>query len=112
MNKDDVKKLADLAKMEISDTEMEKMATDIGSVLGYIDQIKDAPLASPKSFAKASVPDSDVSAEKAGSRIESSSVRNVMIEDENPHETGINTESLIAETPDSKDNYIKTKKIL
>ena len=94
MNKDDVKYFADLARIEISEGELEKMATDIGSILNYIDQIKDAPV------------------DASESRIENSAVRNVMRPDENSHKKGRDTDALIKEAPDTEGNLIKTKKIL
>lgn len=94
MNKEEIKKIADLARLEISEEESEKFAGEIDSILGYIDQLKSAEIS------------------EDDSRIESAGVRNVMNEDENPHEPGINTEALVAEAPESQDNLIKVKKIL
>jgi len=94
MNKEEIKKIADLARLEVSDDESEKLAGEIDSILGYIDQIKEAEISGD------------------GSRIESASVRNVMVDDGEPHKKGINTESLINEVPDSQDNLVKVKKIL
>jgi len=94
MNKEEIKKIADLARLDISDNESQKLAGEIESILGYVDQIKNA----------------DISVN--GSRIESAGVRNVMVEDEEPHEKGINTKNLINEVPDSQDNLVKVKKIL
>lgn len=98
MNKDEIKKIADLARLEISEEESEKMAGEIDSILKYVDQIKSAEIPQEDGESK--------------SRIENAGVRNVMREDENPHEVGENTESLINEVPESQDNLIKVKKIL
>ena len=95
MNKDEAKKLAELARLEIADDELEKIAKDMGSVLEYIDKIKTAD-----------IPEGDEL------RIENAGVRNVMVPDENPHETGINTEKLLKEVPEAQDYQIKVKKIL
>ncbi len=94
MNKDEVKKIAELARLEISDSEFEKMTREIDAILEYIDQIKSAEI------------DND------NSRIESAGVRNVMREDQSPHQTAENTKDLINEAPDSQDGLIKVKKIL
>jgi aspartyl-tRNA(Asn)/glutamyl-tRNA(Gln) amidotransferase subunit C len=94
MNKEEIKKIADLARLEISEEESEKLAGEIDSILGYVDQIKNAEISDD------------------GSRIESASVRNVMVEDGEPHEVGLNTKALINEVPDAQDNLIKVKKIL
>jgi|GEM_PF-281972 aspartyl-tRNA(Asn)/glutamyl-tRNA(Gln) amidotransferase subunit C len=96
MNKEEIKKIADLARLEISDEESEKMAGEIDSILGYIDQIKSA----------------EISDQGAESRIENASVRNVMREDSEPHKVSENTKVLIDEVPDSQDDLVKVKKIL
>jgi len=102
MNKEEIKKIADLARLEISDDESEKLAGEIDSILGYIDQIKETEIGSG---------DGSETSQK-DSRIESASVRNVMVDDDEPHKKGINTEALINEVPDSEDNLVKVKKIL
>lgn len=97
MNKDEAKKLAELARIEATDEELEKAAGEMGSILEYIDKLKAAPIA----------PD-----EAAESRAENAAVRNVMVSDENPHESGINTEKILNEAPATQDDMIKVKKIL
>lgn len=94
MNKDDLQELANLSRLELNDSEIEKMPDEINSILKYIDQIKDA------------TEDSD------DLKIENSNIRNIMREDENPHEAGKYTESIIKESPESENGYIKVKKIL
>jgi len=94
MNKEEIKKIADLARLEISDEESGKFATEIDSILSYIDQLKEAKVS------------------EDSSRIENANVRNVMIEDGEPHSKGENTKALIDEAPDSQDHLIKVKKIL
>jgi aspartyl-tRNA(Asn)/glutamyl-tRNA(Gln) amidotransferase subunit C len=96
MNKDEAKKLAELARSEVSDAELEKVAGEMGSILEYVDKIKSADI-------------SDFSAE---SRAENAAVRNVMVEDETSHEPGTNTEKLLAEAPEVQDDMVKVKKIL
>jgi aspartyl-tRNA(Asn)/glutamyl-tRNA(Gln) amidotransferase subunit C len=96
MNKDETKKLAELSRIEVSGDELEKIANEIGSILEYVDKIKSADT-------------SDFSAE---SRAENAGVRNVMVEDENPHEPGKNTEKILKEAPNTENGYVKVKKIL
>ena len=40
ISKDDIKKLADLARIEIEDSELEGLAKEVDSILGYVGQIK------------------------------------------------------------------------
>jgi aspartyl-tRNA(Asn)/glutamyl-tRNA(Gln) amidotransferase subunit C len=96
MDKDEVKKIAELSRLDINDDELEKVAKDMGSILEYIDKIK-------------SVEIDDQSAE---ARIESAGVRNVMVEDENPHAAGMNTKEVLDSAPETEKDFVKVKKIL
>jgi aspartyl-tRNA(Asn)/glutamyl-tRNA(Gln) amidotransferase subunit C len=40
LSKDDVLKLARLAKLQLTDAEVEKFQTEISSILGYVEQLK------------------------------------------------------------------------
>lgn len=93
MDKEEIKKIANLARLEISEEESEKMAGQIDSILHYVDQI-----------AEADVKDD-------GSRVENAAVRNVLRDDAEPHESS-HTEDLLEEAPETKDGFIKVKKIL
>lgn len=87
----DVEKLAELARIDMGEIEKEEILKDLGSILGYVDQVKNAPV-------------SESQAEYI--------LRNVMREDINPHETGIYTDKILAEAPDKQGGYVKVKKIL
>lgn len=106
MNKDEVKKLATLARIEMTEEELSKMSTEIDAVLEYVGQIKGA--VSGKKSAKTNGAKSD----QDEARIESASVRNVMRNDDSSHAGDINREKLLAEAPDRDGDYIKVKKIL
>jgi len=93
MNKDEVKKIANLARLEIDESESEKMAGQIDSILHYIDQIKEANISSDES------------------RIENAGIRNIMREDFESHSSN-HTEDLLAEAPERDGDFIKVKKIL
>lgn len=92
---EEIQKLADLARIELTDAEKADLAGDIGSILQYVDQIKAASGTSGDSRPK-------------------DPVRNVMRADANPHESGAHTQALVAEFPkkDSGSNTLKVKKIL
>jgi len=94
MNKNEAKKIADLARLEIDDAELDKIASEMSSILEYVDKIKSV----------------DVAGEE--SRVENAGVRNVMSNDDNPNKSGENTDVLIKEVPESQDNLVKVKKIL
>jgi aspartyl-tRNA(Asn)/glutamyl-tRNA(Gln) amidotransferase subunit C len=94
MNKEEVLKLAKLARLDISDEEADKLSHEFGAILGYVSEIKNA---------KVSPLESDTQGE---------TLRNVMREDTNPHESGIYTDAILNEAPNREGNYIAVKKIL
>ncbi len=91
ITKDDIKKLADLARIEVGDKEAESMISEIGPILGYIDQIK------------------NISGEET---VEAADHRNVLREDKVIHTPGEYTEDLLSSAPHREGNYLKVKKIL
>jgi aspartyl-tRNA(Asn)/glutamyl-tRNA(Gln) amidotransferase subunit C len=91
ITKDDIKHLADLSRMEISEAEMEKLTVEIDAILGYVGQIMNTT--------------GDMSREVP-------KLRNVMREDEPTNKTGEYTESILANAPAREKNYLKVKKIL
>lgn len=93
ISKEDITKLAGLARIDLSESEKEKLAKDVSNILGYVDQIKTVA--------------ATVSNDKAAGDL-----RNVMREDVVVKESGMNTETLLAEAPAREGNYLKVKKIL
>jgi len=93
MDTEKVLSLAKLARIKISHEEAECLSNELGGILNYVGEIKNA-----------------------GFKIQGlgfkNEVRNVMREDGEPHESGIYTEKLLAEAPGRSGNYIKVKKIL
>ncbi len=89
----DVEKLAKLARIELTQEEKEKLLKEVDPILDYVNQLKEV-----------------VSA--IGEEKKAGELRNVAREDENPTETGINTKDIVADMPDSQNNYLKVEKIL
>jgi aspartyl-tRNA(Asn)/glutamyl-tRNA(Gln) amidotransferase subunit C len=89
----DIEKLAELARIKISEGEKESLVHEIDSILAYVAQIKDA----------GKIAD-------AGNALPA--VRNVFRDDHNPHESGKYTEAIIKETPRHHGEYVKVKKII
>ncbi|MCB9805844.1 Asp-tRNA(Asn)/Glu-tRNA(Gln) amidotransferase subunit GatC [Candidatus Nomurabacteria bacterium] len=94
MQKDDIKHLANLARLELTDEEIAKYTDDTTEILGFIDQIQEAQ------------------SDKDLSTIENAGVRNVFREDDDVQETGEFTEVLLKEAPDVKDSFVRVKPIL
>lgn len=91
ITKEDIKKLADLSRIEISDGEAESLTPEIDSILGYVSKIKDA------------VGDIEKNVPKH---------HNIMREDVSTNEGGQYTEVLLDSAPEREGEYVKVKKIL
>ena len=90
MNIKDVENLAALARIELSDSEKESLLKDLDSILGYVKQIESVP------------------AEEGKKEI---ALKNVWREDElEPRD--FDRALILGQFPDSKDGFLKVKKIL
>ena len=87
----DVRALARLARLEVSDTELAKLEKEIPDILAFVETIKKA----------------DVSAET-----KADGLRNVMRTDENPHESGKYTKQLLDAAPAREGNRIAVKQVI
>jgi aspartyl/glutamyl-tRNA(Asn/Gln) amidotransferase C subunit len=92
ISKQEVQHIAKLARLELSEMEVEKMQKDLSSILDYFDLLKKAPPADAESFGEANKV-------------------NVLRSDEVISSHDI-TEDIISQAPDKKDGYIKVKSIL
>lgn len=99
----DIEKLAKLARIQLTQEEMEKLLKEVEPILGYVAQLKEVVSTIGEENHEKEAGDV---ARKAGE------LRNVMRNDENPIVTGTKTKDIVADMPDSKDNYLKVKKIL
>lgn len=97
LSKEEIKRLADLARIEIADSEAANLSTEVDAVLDYVKSIQEFN------------PDR---AELENEVREGLGVLNVMREDENPNESGVYSKELIAEFPNKNGDYLKVKKIL
>ncbi len=91
MDINDVKHLATLARLDISEEEQQALLLDLKSILNYIDQVRNAPT----SGGETSVPAHHNSARE-------DAVTN----------TADMTDKLLAQAVDTQDNFVKVKKIL
>ncbi len=92
MQKEDIIHLARLARIAITDSEAEKLRTDIDSVLSYVSVVSDIAGGEVKKVA--------------------GPLRNVFREDEVSNEPDAFTETLLKEAPKRKGRYLVVKKIL
>lgn len=83
--------LARLARVSLSADEQAAFAEEIGAILAYVSQIQgDDALPAPRAAAH----------------------RNIMRDDDEPHESGAHTEALLAAAPTTKGQYVQVKKII
>jgi len=93
ISKEDIKKLADLARIQIYDSEVVSLAGEMDAILGYVGQIQSVT-------------------NKETEEIDENILRNVLREDIEPTESGKYSKELVAEFPEEEKNYLKVKKIL
>ena len=91
--KEDVKKLAELARISISDSELEKFTKEFDAILAYVGQLE-----------KLALPD--------GKGAEKDRLRNVMRNDGEPHAPGLYTEKLVEQFPQKEENALVVKQII
>ena len=86
-----IRALAELARVEISDEEVAKLEKEIPNILTFVETIQKADISSA---------------------VADTSLRNVMRADENPHETGVYTEALLSAAPAREANRIAVKQVI
>jgi aspartyl-tRNA(Asn)/glutamyl-tRNA(Gln) amidotransferase subunit C len=96
MELEDIKKLANLARIDMSDEEMEGIAVDFKSILAYVGQIQ------------------EVSAHKDlnEKNREDYFLKNIMRDDIVTNDRGEYSEKIMNEMPDTQDGFLKVKQIL
>ncbi len=93
MEKDDIMRLANLARIELTDSEAEAFTGEISGILGYVSAVKEITGDAPE--------------EKV-----IGAVYNVMRSDTESHESGVFSDDLLALAPSRTGQYVKVKKIL
>lgn len=105
ISKEEIKKLADLARIEVGDKEAENLGSEMESILEYVGQVK-----SITTKRDAESPPLVVRGAVAFAKV--GGVINIMREDQNPTESGNYSKELIDEFPNKDGDYLKVKKIL
>ena len=91
----DIENLAKLARIGVSKTEGEKLATDLEKILGYVSELNAV----------------DASRGDA-TELEPDALRNVMREDVDPYPRAAFTEEILAEAPKTERGFLVVKQIL
>jgi len=87
----DIRALANLARMEVSDEEVAKLEKELPNILAFVEQIQKASSEAPA---------------------EEHSHRNIMREDTNPHEGGLYTKALLDAAPAQEKDQVKVMQVL
>jgi len=92
IDSEQIKKVAHLARLHIDEGELDGLAKDFDAIINYIDQITAVDVGDISGFQPR--------------------VNNVMREDDNAYESGEFSDAILANAPDTKDGYLKVKKVL
>ena len=95
ITKDDIKNLAHLARIDVPEAEMEKLASDMDGILAYVGEVSAA-----------------VGKGSAAEGVLVGFLKNVFRDDILAHEKGEYTKKILANAPAREGNYVKVKKIL
>jgi aspartyl/glutamyl-tRNA(Asn/Gln) amidotransferase C subunit len=90
-DKVDVRALAKLSRLDITDEEVAKLEKEIPTILSFVEIIQKA---------STDVPGGDPE------------LRNVMREDTNPYESGEFTKDILAAAPETKDDQVVVKQVI
>ena len=93
LNREDVLKLAHLARLDLTDEEVEEFSQELSEILQYVEQLQDV----------------DVSGLKPTNQV--TGLQNVMLDDE-LKDYGYEAADLLKNVPEVKDNQIKVKRII
>ena len=94
----DIKKLANLARIDMSDEEMQEIAKSFDSILAYVGQVQEvSKIKNIESSSKGS---------------EDYFLHNVMRDDVATNNRGEYKDKIMAEMPDTQDGFLKVKQIL
>lgn len=86
-----VEKLAALSRIALTEEEKDSFVDEIDAILGFVGQVEGV---------------------KVDSSVPNHILNNVFRADGEPHESGIFTDTLLKEAPETKDGFVKVKKIL
>lgn len=98
MQLEEIKKLANLARIDMSEEEMCEIAKDFGAILEYVGHVQEASKLN--------------NVESLHNNPDNYFLKNVMREDVVTNNSGEYTDSILANAPDIQDGFLKVKQIL
>ncbi|HEY4493094.1 MAG TPA: Asp-tRNA(Asn)/Glu-tRNA(Gln) amidotransferase subunit GatC [Candidatus Paceibacterota bacterium] len=100
---EELRNLASLARIAMPDNELEELRSQLDEIIGFVGEVQKADTTSLKLRGASTSSVGEVALPE---------LRNVFRDDGVPHETGKFTRDIVANFPDSKDGYLRVKKIL
>jgi len=94
----EIENLAKLCRIELSDNEKKELLGEMDSILDFVNQIQKV-VVSPAT-------------RRGGGKESIGQLKNIMRNDESPHESGQYTDAILAMAPKTEEGYFKVKKIL
>jgi aspartyl-tRNA(Asn)/glutamyl-tRNA(Gln) amidotransferase subunit C len=92
ISKEKVKHIAKLARLSLTEKEIERMQKDLAKILDYVDKLKEVDISKTKPF--------------------SMKLENVFRKDEAKSKDFSEIKNLVEMAPEKKENYIKVKSVL
>lgn len=93
ITKQEIEKLANLARIKVNQDEIDSLASDIGSILSYVDEIKKVNM-------------------NIASKANIGVVNNIFREDKSISSTPETIQAIMNESPDREGDFIAVKKII
>ncbi|UZE93153.1 MAG: Asp-tRNA(Asn)/Glu-tRNA(Gln) amidotransferase subunit GatC [Candidatus Nealsonbacteria bacterium] len=94
ISKKEVQHVANLARLGLSEKEMEEMQKELSAILDYIEKLKEVDISGVDFF------------------ISSGKLKNVMREDKEDEKSKLKNKKLLELAPEEKGGYLKVKQIL
>lgn len=92
ITRQDIQKLAELARIKVTDAEADSYAKDAEAILGYVFDVGEASA--------------------AGQGDTHTALTNVMRTDGEPHERGLYTDAILAGAPKTNEGYVEVRKVI
>lgn len=97
---EEVKKLAGLARITVTDAELEKFTREFDAILAYVETVSTVEMLQREALQRGQI------------EIAKPALRNVLREDGEPHTAGIYTEKIVEQFPKSNNDALIVKQII
>ncbi|MFA5318516.1 MAG: Asp-tRNA(Asn)/Glu-tRNA(Gln) amidotransferase subunit GatC [Patescibacteria group bacterium] len=94
LDKKEIKKIAELARLELTDKELETYGSQLSDILGYVDQLQEVDVAGVEPTAQVT------------------GLENIMREDKAEEWPEDEVKASLGQAPESEGRYVKVKRVL